>query len=235
MRLERGPQDVRRPDRAHVSQRQSLGRAHATITSCSRSRSRVLRTVDARREPRPAAVEAPRDRQLGYGDNAKMMVGFNGPVWGEPGGNGASLLGSRRTTRRPGRPTRRTATTRARGPHRLLRRRARQEPRSDAASRSRPDASSPISTRCCRARNGRATKAAASTSRTSSTGRRTRCARGSYTCYLPGQFTTIAGNEGKPVGNLHFAGEHANSFYDWQGFMEGALLSGIDAADAILE
>jgi monoamine oxidase len=53
---------------------------------------------------------------------------------------------------------------------------------------------------------------------------------GSYTCYRPGQFTTIAGNEGKAVGNLLFAGEHANSFYDWQGFMEGAALSGIDAA-----
>ena len=59
--------------------------------------------------------------------------------------------------------------------------------------------------------------------------------KGSYTCYLPGQFTSIAGNEGKPVGNLYFAGEHANSFYDWQGFMEGAALSGIDAARAILQ
>ncbi len=57
---------------------------------------------------------------------------------------------------------------------------------------------------------------------------------GSYTCYLPGQFTTIAGNEGKPVGNLFFAGEHTNSFYEWQGFMEGAALSGIDAAAAVL-
>jgi monoamine oxidase len=57
---------------------------------------------------------------------------------------------------------------------------------------------------------------------------------GSYTCYLPGQFTTIAGLEGQPAGNLFFAGEHANSFYVWQGFMEGAALSGIDAADAIL-
>ena len=57
---------------------------------------------------------------------------------------------------------------------------------------------------------------------------------GSYTCYLPGQFTTIAGLEGLPVDNLYFAGEHANSFYDWQGFMEGAALSGIDVATAIL-
>lgn len=57
--------------------------------------------------------------------------------------------------------------------------------------------------------------------------------QGSYTCYLPGQFTTIAGNEGKPIDNLFFAGEHTNSFYEWQGFMEGAALSGIAAADAI--
>ena len=58
--------------------------------------------------------------------------------------------------------------------------------------------------------------------------------RGSYTCYLPGQFTTIAGLEGMPARNLYFAGEHANSFYEFQGFMEGAALSGIDAAMAIL-
>jgi monoamine oxidase len=55
-------------------------------------------------------------------------------------------------------------------------------------------------------------------------------AKGSYTCYKPGQFTTIAGLEGTPVGNLFFAGEHTNSFYEWQGFMEGAALSGLQAA-----
>jgi Flavin containing amine oxidoreductase len=35
--------------------------------------------------------------------------------------------------------------------------------------------------------------------------------RGSYTCNQPGYFTTIAGNEAPPVGNLFFAGEHTNS------------------------
>ena len=58
--------------------------------------------------------------------------------------------------------------------------------------------------------------------------------KGSYTCYRPGQFTTMAGLEGVPVGNLFFAGEHTNSFYEWQGFMEGAALSGIAAAKSIL-
>jgi monoamine oxidase len=56
---------------------------------------------------------------------------------------------------------------------------------------------------------------------------------GSYTCNQPGYFTTIAGNEGKPVGNVFFAGEHADSFYSWQGFMEGAAVSGLTAAAAV--
>ncbi len=58
--------------------------------------------------------------------------------------------------------------------------------------------------------------------------------QGSYTCNQPGYFTTIANNEGKSVDNLYFAGEHANSFYEWQGFMEGAAISGAVAAKQIL-
>jgi len=58
--------------------------------------------------------------------------------------------------------------------------------------------------------------------------------RGSYTCYLPGQFTTVAGLESEPSGLIKFAGEHADSFYSWQGYMEGACLSGIRAANEIL-
>jgi len=49
------------------------------------------------------------------------------------------------------------------------------------------------------------------------------------------RYHLVDGNEGKPIGNLYFAGEHTNSFYDWQGFMEGACLSGIDAANALLD
>lgn len=59
--------------------------------------------------------------------------------------------------------------------------------------------------------------------------------KGSYTCNAPGYFTTIAGNEAKPVGNVYFAGEHTNSFFEAQGFMEGAALSGIDAAKRIFD
>jgi monoamine oxidase len=59
--------------------------------------------------------------------------------------------------------------------------------------------------------------------------------KGSYTCNHPGYFTTIADNEAKPVGNLYFAGEHTSSFYEFQGFMEGAALSGIRAAREIFQ
>lgn len=57
---------------------------------------------------------------------------------------------------------------------------------------------------------------------------------GSYTCYLPGQFTSIEGLTGEASGLLKFAGEHADSFYSWQGYMEGACLSGLRAANEVL-
>jgi monoamine oxidase len=57
---------------------------------------------------------------------------------------------------------------------------------------------------------------------------------GSYTCYRPGQFTRLAGLEGRPTASLLFAGEHADAFYSYQGFMEGALLSGKAAAAEVL-
>lgn len=57
-------------------------------------------------------------------------------------------------------------------------------------------------------------------------------ARGSYSCYRPGQWTSIAGAEGELVGNLYFAGEHCSR--DYQGFMNGAAETGRVAAEAIL-
>lgn len=57
---------------------------------------------------------------------------------------------------------------------------------------------------------------------------------GSYTCYTKGQFTTVCGHEGTAAGQLKFGGEHADSFYSWQGFMEGACLSGLRTAEEVL-
>jgi monoamine oxidase len=56
--------------------------------------------------------------------------------------------------------------------------------------------------------------------------------KASYSCYKPGQWTTIAGAEGLPVGNLFFAGEHCS--YDFQGYMNGAAQSGLDTAKAVM-
>ena len=57
--------------------------------------------------------------------------------------------------------------------------------------------------------------------------------KGSYSANHVGYFTTIADQEAVPVGNLFFAGEHTSSFYEWQGFMEGAALSGLRAAGEV--
>jgi monoamine oxidase len=55
--------------------------------------------------------------------------------------------------------------------------------------------------------------------------------KGSYSCYKPGQWTTIAGAESEPVGNLFFAGEHCS--LEFQGYMNGGAQSGADAAAAV--
>jgi len=169
---------------------------------------------------------------LGYGDNAKMMVGFDGPVWAETGGNGASYseLANHQATWE-------TNPTLATTAHAVL---------TDYSGGTRGKNLDPSKVQ---AEAGKFVTdldkvfpgAAAAASKVN--GKYVAhlehwpsnpLSRGSYTCYRPGEFTTICGNEGKPVDNLHFAGEHANSFYEWQGFMEGALLSGITAADEVL-
>jgi monoamine oxidase len=58
--------------------------------------------------------------------------------------------------------------------------------------------------------------------------------QGAYSNNQPGYFTTLEGLYARPAGNIHFAGEHTDSFYSYQGFMEGALLSGARAADEVL-
>jgi len=55
--------------------------------------------------------------------------------------------------------------------------------------------------------------------------------QGSYACYLPGQWTTVRGVEREPAGNLHFAGEHCS--LGAQGFMEGGCETGERAAAAV--
>ena len=56
--------------------------------------------------------------------------------------------------------------------------------------------------------------------------------RASYSCWLVGQCTTIAGHEARAQGRVHFAGEHTS--VEYQGFMEGGAESGFRAAGEIL-
>jgi monoamine oxidase len=55
--------------------------------------------------------------------------------------------------------------------------------------------------------------------------------KGSYSCYKTGQWTTIAGQEFKPIGNVHFAGEHCSE--DFQGYMNGGAETGRRVAENI--
>ena len=55
--------------------------------------------------------------------------------------------------------------------------------------------------------------------------------RGAYAFYRPGQWFTVFPALKKPFGRVFFAGEHIG---EWQGFMEGAVQTGYDAATAIL-
>lgn len=56
--------------------------------------------------------------------------------------------------------------------------------------------------------------------------------KGSYACYTVGQWVNIAGQEFPPVGNFYFAGEHCSE--DFQGYMNGSAETGRIAADEIM-
>lgn len=173
-------------------------------------------------------------QQLGYGTNAKMMVGFQGPAWGAQGCDGASYsdLADHQCTweTNPGHATAQDAvltdySSGTRGASLDPNNVSREAERFVAAL----DRVIPGTARAVK--RGTGGRILAHLEHWPSNP----LTRGSYTAYRPGQFTSICGNEGKPVGNLFFAGEHANSFYWWQGFMEGAALSGKDTAAAILQ
>lgn len=57
--------------------------------------------------------------------------------------------------------------------------------------------------------------------------------KGSYACYKVGQWGSISGNEFPEVGNLYFAGEHCSE--DFQGYMNGAAETGRRVAEAIID
>ncbi|QQR98199.1 MAG: FAD-dependent oxidoreductase [Sphingobacteriales bacterium] len=56
-------------------------------------------------------------------------------------------------------------------------------------------------------------------------------AKGSYSCYKVGQWTSISGLEIEPIGNMFFAGEHCSEMF--QGFMNGGAETGRRVAEEI--
>lgn len=195
---------------------------------------------------------------LGYGANVKTMIGFNGRPWVEQGGNGLiySDLPNLQTTwetnySRAG--TFSVLTDYAGGTRGL----ALQNPTAPLGSNNscgscHTGSGSALDTdgtvlqmqvdtfltdlnRVVPGAKARATKVGGKYVVRRGHWNAQKFSRGSYTCYLPGQFTTIAELEGEAVGALKFAGEHTDSFYSWQGFMEGACLSGLRAANEVLD
>jgi monoamine oxidase len=61
---------------------------------------------------------------------------------------------------------------------------------------------------------------------------RDRYTHGAYALYRPGQWFTVRPILQHPHGKVLFAGEH---LADWQGFMEGAVVTGEDAAQALMK
>ena len=56
--------------------------------------------------------------------------------------------------------------------------------------------------------------------------------QGAYSFWRVGQYTAFSGAEGERSGNIHFAGEHTST--DFQGYLNGAVDTGISAAKEIL-
>ena len=162
-------------------------------------------------------------RELGYGANAKVLVGFRSRPWEKLGYSGATYsdemfqLAWANSLLQPGTAGGLTLYSGGKLAHdagqgtaevvaaRLMR----------GVDRAYPGAS--------RERNGKVSRMHWPTFPWT---------KGSYSCYKPGQWTTIAGSEGLPVGNLFFAGEHCS--YDFQGYMNGAAQSGADTARAVM-
>ncbi len=168
-----------------------------------------------------------------YGTNAKLMVGFTGQPWVDLGGNGAvytdlpRLQAAWETNPANADATRGVLTDYAGG----------------NLGVSLDPAKVQLETASFLAAYDRAVPGALAKARRDASGKyvahlehwpTSPWTRGSYTANQPGYFTTLADNEGRAVGNLYFAGETTDSFYSWQGFMEGGCLSGHRAAGEIV-
>ena len=161
--------------------------------------------------------------ELGYGTNAKLMIGFDRRPWRTHGANGASMSDlayqtSWETSRKqPGAAGILTNFTGGRHGVELGSGSAAEQAARAVADLER------VFPGVAAARSG---------------AREVRMhwpthpwAMGSYACFRPGQWSTLRGVIGESVGGLHFAGEHCAP--ETQGFMEGGCESGETAAAAV--
>lgn len=194
----------------------------------------VLRTVNLDASLGFSADKRRAIATLGYGTNAKMMVGFNGPFWRALNNNGASYsdLADHQATWETNH-TYATASNAVLVDYSSAARGANLDPsRLQAEAQKFVAAYDKVAPGAlAKVKKNAAGEILAHLEHWPSNP----LSRGSYTCYTVGQFTGVAGLEGQTQGNCFFAGEHANSFYVWQGYMEGACLSGKDAASMVLE
>ncbi|MFT3897850.1 MAG: FAD-dependent oxidoreductase [Thermomonas sp.] len=161
--------------------------------------------------------------ELGYGTNAKLMIGFDRRPWRDHGANGASMSDlAFQTTwetsrKQPGTAGILTNFTGGRHGVELGNGTAAEQAARAVADLDR------LFPGVAAARDG---------------GREARMhwpthpwTQGSYACFRPGQWSALRGAIGESVGGLHFAGEHCA--LETQGFMEGGCESGEIAAAAV--
>jgi monoamine oxidase len=170
------------------------------------------------------AVKLRAIRELRYGTNAKLMIGFDRRVWRERKTNGSSYADLPfQTTWDTSRAQHGAAGVLVNfvgGQHGIDIAQDSPKAQADAAVRQLESIFPGIAA----ARNGmREVRMHWPTQH---------WAQGSYACFGPGDWTTLRGAIGETVEHLYFAGEHCA--FDTQGFMEGGCETGETAAAAIL-
>lgn len=183
----------------------------------------MLREVDLQVAMPAAKLKA--IRELGYGTNAKLMIGFNDRVWRYRDRTNGSTLSdlpfqlvwetSRKQNGRSGILTNFTG-----GRHGV-----------EIGSGTDEEQSQRTISDLEKIYSGIAATAANRQARFHWP--TFRWSKGSYATYLPGQWTTIRGVEGEPLTDVFFAGEHCS--LDFQGFMEGGCETGERAAREVLQ
>lgn len=181
----------------------------------------ILRNVDIKVEMPPFKLKAIKEQ--GYGTNAKVIVGFNSRFWRQQGFNGEAYTDLKfqvswdNTQLQPGQTGGITffsggtpglnvkiGTDAAQADHLML-----------GMEKVFPGISA--------TRNGKVSRFDWPSYPLT---------LGSYSCYLPGQWTTIANSQIVPVGNMFFAGEHCS--YSFQGYMNGGAETGKRATKSLL-